>query len=339
MDAQPRILAGPEAIAAAGRELIDGRPVAFPTETVYGLGADATNPDAVARVYALKNRPQANPLIVHVSGPAMARRVVADWTPDADRLADAFWPGPLTLVLPRARDLPPAVTAQGPAVAVRCPDHPVALALIEATGIPLVGPSANPSGRLSPTTADHVADAFPGADLLIIDGGACRAGIESTVLDLTTEPPRVLRPGMIGAEAIAEALGRPVDYAPPEDPPHPDAGNAPAPASPGLLGPHYQPRTPVRLVESLAGEPMRPDEALIAWSVTAHPAGGPFMPIPADAPAYAAALYARLHEADRAAAFAIVVETPPEAETHAHRAIRRAVLERLNRAAARVTAG
>lgn len=324
----PRILAGPEAIAAAVRELADANPVAFPTETVYGLGADAFSPHAVARVFALKARPANNPLIVHVSGPEMARRVVDRWTDDADRLAKAFWPGPLTLVLAKASDLPDAVTAGGPTVGVRCPDHPLALALIEAAAMPLVGPSANPSGRLSPTTADHVADAFPDADLLVIDGGACRAGIESTVLDLTGPTPRILRPGVIGPEAIAAALGRELDTSPTRH-------DADSPAlSPGLLGAHYQPRTPVRLTTTPSDEHLRPDDALIAWSLADHPGGGPLLPIPSQPASYAAALYARLHQADRLSAFAIVVECPPEADNPADRAVRDAVMERLARAAA-----
>jgi L-threonylcarbamoyladenylate synthase len=322
-----RILAGPEAIAAGVRELTAGGAVAFPTETVYGLGANAFDADAVGRVFALKGRPASNPLIVHVSGPEMARRVVADWTPDAERLARAFWPGPLTMVLPKAPGLPGLVTAGGPTVGVRCPDHPVALALIEASGLALVGPSANPSGRLSPTTADHVADGFPEVDLLVIDGGACRAGIESTVVDLTQEPARVLRPGVIGADAVAGVLGRPVLG--------PEGGKpGPGPvASPGLLGAHYQPRTPVRLVDDAGSADVRSDEVLVAWSVDAHPAGGALVGIPGRAGAYAAALYARLHEADRLRAFGIVLECPGEADNAAEAAVRGAVMERVRRAA------
>jgi L-threonylcarbamoyladenylate synthase len=322
-----RILAGPEAIAAGVRELTAGAAVAFPTETVYGLGANAFDSDAVARVFALKGRPAHNPLIVHVSGAEMARRVVAEWTPDAERLARAFWPGPLTMVLPKTPGLPAAVTAGGPTVGVRCPDHPVALALIEASGLPLVGPSANPSGRLSPTTADHVGDGFPEVDLLIIDGGPCRAGIESTVVDLTQEPPRVLRPGVIGAEALAGVLGRAVLG------PEEKTGTGVGPvASPGLLGPHYQPRTPVRLIEDARAADLRADEVLVAWSVDSHPAGGVLVGIPGGAERYAAALYARLHEADRLRAFGIVLECPAEAGNAAETAVRGAVMERLRRA-------
>ena len=327
-----RILAGPEAIAAGVRELNAGGAVAFPTETVYGLGAHAFDADAVARVFSLKGRPAGNPLIVHVSGPEMARRVVSAWTEDAERLAAAFWPGPLTIVLPKSAELPGVVTAGGATVGVRCPDHPVALALIEASGLPLVGPSANPSGWISPTTADHAADGFPGVDLLVIDGGPCRAGIESTVLDLTSDPPRVLRPGVIGAEAIARVLGREVGAVSSQTGGG-DGGEAIPVASPGLLGPHYQPRTPVRLVADAGAADLRADEVLVAWSVRSHPAGGPLLAIAGGAVAYAAALYARLHEADRLGAFGIVVECPSEAGNDAEAAAREAVMERLRRAA------
>lgn len=323
---EPRIVVGPEGIAAGVRALQAGGIIAFPTETVYGLGADAFSADAVARVFALKGRPSNNPLIVHVSGPEMARRVVSEWPEDARRLADAFWPGPLTLVLPRAEGLPDAVTASGPTVGVRCPDHPVALALIEASGTPIVGPSANPSGRLSPTTAEHVADAFPDADLAILDGGACRAGIESTVLDLTGDTPRVLRPGVVGPEAIARVLGRAVLT----EPRGPEEAR---PASPGLLGPHYQPRAPVRLIADAGADDTSPGEALIAWSRGDHPGGGTVLGIPSDPAGYAGALYARLHAADRLRPERIVVELPAAAGDEAGGSIRLAVLERLTRAA------
>tara|TARA_R110000782_G_scaffold13976_24_gene41096 strand:+ start:19417 stop:20415 length:999 start_codon:yes stop_codon:yes gene_type:complete len=328
----PRILSGPEAVAAGVRELLAGGLVVFPTETVYGLGANAMDADAVARVFSLKGRPPGNPLIVHVSGTPMARRVVNGWTGDADRLADAFWPGPLTLVLPRHPDLPDAVTAGGPTVGVRCPDHPVALALIEASGVPIVGPSANPSGRVSPTTADHAAAGFGDTDLLIIDGGACRAGIESTVLDLTGPHPRVLRPGVIGSNAIASVLGRAVaqDESDATDRPADDGPTA----SPGLVGPHYQPRTPVRLIRVPDGR-IGPSELLITWSAMNHPNGGRALAIPADPSGYAAALYARLHEADAAGAARIVVELPARPSDPALLGVHLAILERLTRASAK----
>lgn len=328
----PRILSGPEAIAEGVRSVLSGSLVAFPTETVYGLGADAFRNEAVEAVFRLKGRPSGNPLIVHVSGPEMARRVVAHWPAEAQRLAGAFWPGPLTLVLPRSPELPDSVTAGGPTVGVRCPDHPVALALIEASGRPLVGPSANPSGRISPTTADHVAAGFAETGLLIIDGGACRAGIESTVLDLMSTPARVLRPGVIGAEAIARVIGRPVVMAGNAGPTDLGPGTV---ASPGLLGPHYQPRTPVRLARSLSDESPTVSDALIAWSLSAHPAGGVLLRIPPDPAGYAAAIYARLHQADLMDADRILVELPVRPENPDDAAVHDAVLERLRRAAAK----
>lgn len=327
---EPRIMSGPEAIAAGVRELSAGGLAAFPTETVYGLGADAFDEGAVARVFALKGRPSGNPLIVHVSGVEMAGRVVAGWTDEAEALARAFWPGPLTMVLARSPELPDAVTAGGPTVGVRCPDHPVALALIEASGLALVGPSANPSGRVSPTTADHVAMGFAGTDLLIIDGGACRAGIESTVLDLTAEPARVLRAGVIGAEAIAEVLGRAVSGG---GEGHASRGGPIA--SPGLLGPHYQPRTPVGLVRDARGagaDGLGAGDVLIAWSVDRHPAGGVCLVIPAGLAGYAAALYARLHDADRLGAARILVERPVRPDNSELLGVFRAIEERLIRA-------
>ncbi|RMH28005.1 MAG: threonylcarbamoyl-AMP synthase [Planctomycetota bacterium] len=327
---EPRLLTGPEAIAEGVRSLRTGHLVAFPTETVYGLGADARSPDAVAAVFRLKGRPSNNPLIVHVSGAEMARTVTASWPTIAQKLADAFWPGPLTLVLPKSDAIPPSVTASGRTVAVRCPDHPVALALIEAFGGPIVGPSANPSGMLSPTTAEHVIAGFPHDDLPVIDGGACRAGIESTVIDLTATPPRILRPGIIGASAIARVLGGPVDRLQP----HGDPGSIPA--APGLLGPHYQPSTPVRIVESPEGA--LPTDALVVWSTDHHPAGGPVFRIPPNPEGYAAALYALLHTADRTGSARILVEIPPQPVDTDGQAVRDAILERLARAAAAPTA-
>lgn len=329
MTAQPRIITGPEGVALGVGALRAGDLAAFPTETVYGLGADALDARAVARVFTLKGRPAANPLIVHVSCPDMARRVVADWTPDADRLGGAFWPGPLTLVLPKGPDIPGLVTASGPAVGVRCPDHPVALALIEAFGGPIVGPSANPSGRVSPTTAEHVRAGFPGVGLLILDGGPCRGGIESTVLDLTGEPARILRPGIIGADAIAGVLGRFVR--PAGDSVPLDHTGSPA-ASPGLLGPHYQPRTPLRVTRDLSKE--KPDDSvvLISWSARSHPAGGVLLAIPPDPGGFAALLYALLHQADGSGAGLILVELPVRPDHAGGAAVHDALLERLGRA-------
>ncbi len=301
-----RVLGGPEAIAECVRTLSAGGVVAFPTETVYGLGADALDADAVAEVFALKGRPSDNPLIVHVAGDAMARRVVSDWTDDARRLAERFWPGPLTLVLPRSDALPDAVTAGGSTVGVRAPAHPLTLALLEAFGGPLVGPSANRSGRISPTTPEHVERSFAECDLPIMDGGACARGIESTVLDLTSEPPIVLRPGVITPGEISAVLGRPVEAA--------STSNDGPERSPGRLGPHYRPQAPVTLVG--AGEP--------------EPAGAR-VELPADAAQCAAMLYDALHQADGSDPDRIVVVLP--AERRGDEAVWSAILERLGRAA------
>jgi L-threonylcarbamoyladenylate synthase len=184
----------PAALRRAAAALKRGEPVAFPTETVYGLGANALDPEAVRRIFEAKGRPDDNPLIVHVTGLPMARKLVREIPPEARALAARFWPGPLTIVLPKRRSVPDIVTAGLSTVAVRVPDHPVALALIEAAGVPIAAPSANRSGRPSPTRAAHVAADFPG--LLVLDGGPARHGLESTVVALG-DPPRILRLGAI----------------------------------------------------------------------------------------------------------------------------------------------
>lgn len=317
--------AGPEDIAAAVERLAAGGLVAFPTETVYGLGADALNREAIAHVFQLKGRPATNPLIVHVSGEAMAKQV-AQWSLDAARLARVFWPGPLTLILPRTPAVPESVTAGSDNVAVRCPDHHLTLSLLEAYGRPLVGPSANPSGRISPTTAEHVRASFDQQQVLVLDGGPCRAGIESTVLAL--EPtPRILRPGVLGAQEIARALGRPVL---PHNPGEVTRGPAP---SPGLLAAHYAPRTPTALAtrdEILArvAASQSPIVALVLEPVATSPPHASIV-MPTHAEAYAARLYAALREADDLHASAILVERPPSSGP-----IWEAILDRLSRAAA-----
>ena len=228
--------------------LHEGRLVAFPTETVYGLGADATNDHAVAEIYAAKGRPSFNPLITHVLG-AQAAFAYGKFNPLAERLMAAFWPGPLTLILPRVQHcaLSLLVSAGGDSVGLRCPAHPVARALLEACGLPLAAPSANRSGRVSPTLALHVREEFS-ADLMVLDGGACEVGIESTVLDLTGEP-MILRPGSITREMIEEIIGRCHSH---------EGGNPLAYKSPGMLASHYAPNARVRLnaKSAEAGEAM-----------------------------------------------------------------------------------
>ncbi len=299
---------GPEDIALAVSRLRQGGTVAFPTETVYGLGADAFNAAAVERVFSLKGRPATNPLIVHVSSEAMARTVVAEWTSDAATLARAFWPGPLTIVLPKADRVPGIVTAGGATVGVRCPDHHITLSLIEAFG-PLVGPSANSSGRISPTTAAHVRASFSSEQVMVLDGGPCRAGIESTVVWLAGSP-RVLRPGVISAEQLSEALKQHVQ---PHTPREVATGAAP---SPGLLESHYAPATRAKMADRAAIEAAlkrdSPTIAALAITPLNAPAPHTLIPMPANDEAYAARLYAALREADELRAGLILVERPPE---------------------------
>jgi L-threonylcarbamoyladenylate synthase len=231
--------ASPEAIAAAGRALRAGGLVAMPTETVYGLAADATSDAAVAGVYAAKERPAINPLIAHVLDLEAAREHGL-FGKEADRLARAFWPGPLTLVLPAARASRISLLARAglDSVAIRAPSHPIARALIEAAGVPLAAPSANRSGRVSPTSAAHVAADLDGRIDFILDGGRCRHGLESTIVACLGSAPQLLRPGAIAREAIEEALGSPLAAA--------SAGRT-QPNAPGQLASHYAPRAELRL--------------------------------------------------------------------------------------------
>jgi L-threonylcarbamoyladenylate synthase len=236
--------ATPAAIRRAAAALRRGEPVAFPTETVYGLGANALDPRAVRRVFEAKGRPDDNPLIVHVAGLAMLRGLVRGVPPAARDLAERFWPGPLTIVLPKRASVPDEVTAGLPTVAVRVPDHPVALALIEAAGVPLAAPSANRSGRPSPTRAAHVARDFP--SLLVLDGGPARHGLESTVVALG-DPPRVLRLGAIPVEELRAVLPALVV-----------ATKARARAeSPGMKHRHYAPARPLVLYRRSRAEALR----------------------------------------------------------------------------------
>ena len=245
MDAMQILAPDADGLQRAVALLRDGELVAFPTETVYGLGGDAMSDLAVARIYAAKGRPRFNPLIAHVSDMAMARRL-AKFDDRAEALAARFWPGPLTLVLPLRMDagLSPYVTAELPTVAIRLPAHPVARALIAAFGGPLAAPSANPSGRVSPTRVDHVVDGLQGRIAAVIDGGACAVGVESTILGLF-DRTELLRPGGVTVEEI-EALTGPLAI----------GGDAARPNAPGQLASHYAPNAPVRLeaVDTCAGE-------------------------------------------------------------------------------------
>jgi L-threonylcarbamoyladenylate synthase len=231
--------AAAEAIARAVEVLSRRGLVAIPTETVYGLAADAIDEEAVAGIFRAKGRPSTNPVIVHVADVAMARSLAADWPAAAEAIATRFWPGPVTVVVPRGLRIPDIVTAGGPTVALRCPDHPLARRLIAAAGTPLAAPSANRSEAVSPTTALHVLESLGNRIDLILDGGPCAKGIESTVIDCTVSPPRILRPGPLPRAAVEAAVGGPVEW-PAAEP------AAVAARSPGQQARHYAPQTPLR---------------------------------------------------------------------------------------------
>jgi len=309
------------ATAMAAERLAAGEVVALPTETVYGLAADATRPEAVRRIFEVKGRPSHNPLITHVSDLPMARRCVAHWPEEADRLAAQFWPGPLTLVMGRSPWIPDEVTAGGPTVGVRLPAHPVMRETIALCGFPLAAPSANLSNQLSPTTAQHVLDGLGGRIPLILDGGPCAVGIESTVVDLTVTPPRVLRPGMVSQEAINLALG--LDAGPRSLQPGPPPPNPSALRSPGQLSRHYSPKARLEIWSSanrqrLAERLRRLDLPLAQVHYLCHAALpeisglGRVSLIPADPDAYARALYAELHACDLLGARLIILEELPD---------------------------
>ncbi|MGS4944419.1 L-threonylcarbamoyladenylate synthase [Meridianimarinicoccus sp. RP-17] len=301
-------------LARAAELLGKGTCVAFPTETVYGLGADARHDDAVAGIYAAKGRPAHNPLIVHL--PDLAAAADLAELPDAARvLAAAFWPGPLTLVLPlkRGAGLSRLVTAGLDSVALRVPAAPVARRLLARSGLPLAAPSANPSGRISPTTADHVLAGLAGRIAAVVDGGPCAVGLESTILDLTGSP-RLLRPGGIPAEALARVLDMPLDLRRVTD----DT----APAAPGLMASHYAPRARVRLNAETPGT----DEVLLGFG----PVQGAALNLSetGDLAEAAAGLFAALHRLDTGGATAIAVSPIPDT------GLGRAINDRLRRAAA-----
>lgn len=302
-----------EACARAADRLRKGELVALPTETVYGLAANALDPLAVERIYAAKGRPRRNPIIVHVASLELARECVATWPPEAEAFARAFWPGPLTLVLPRSARIPDVVTAGGDTVGIRWPNHPIIQSVLERCGFPLAAPSANPANRLSPTTARHVARELGNRIPLIIDGGRCQVGIESTVVDLTRRPALVLRPGMISLAAL-QAIAPTVELAE-----NPAGGQL---RSPGLLPKHYAPRGRLMLVRwaddrqlsrqisALGSSPARCQ--IIAFDrVPREVEVGRVAVVPNDPEAYARALYAELHRCDEEQAEVILVEEPP----------------------------
>ena len=303
-----------EQIAEAAALIRSGRVVAFPTETVYGLGANALDPVAVNRIYAIKERPKTSPLIVHVSSVNMARDLVTNWPDSAELLANAFWPGPLTLVLPKSHKIPSELTAGLDTVGLRMPAHPVALALIEESGLPIAAPSANRFTQLSPTTAQHVADGLGQAVDMILDGGPTEVGIESTVLSLAGSQPILLRPGMVTREAIEAHLG-PILLL---------ENTGDAHASPGLHAKHYSPRTPLYLLEPDQPLPTNGAGIYLHWSSPREGAASQAMPHhPAQ---YAAILYDTLHQVDLVGCDWIAVEAPPAGSAWA------GILDRLRRA-------
>lgn len=298
----------------AARILRDGGLVALPTETVYGLGANALDATAVARIYEAKGRPSTSPLIVHVATIPMAKDLALHWPPQADSLAERYWPGPLTMVVPKRAVVPDIVTAGLPTVALRMPSHPVALELIRRAGLPIAAPSANRFTQLSPTTAGHVRASLGSAVDLILDGGPCEVGIESTVVSLAGPEPVLLRPGMVSLEEIEQVLGRSVAVAGKVEGAHP---------SPGMHERHYSPRTPVHLVR---GDTLPPGDG--AYLYLHRPLRAALqVAMPDDANRYAQMLYDALHRADDARLQWIAVEMPPETAEWL------GILDRLRRAA------
>ncbi len=319
------------AVQRAVELLQAGEVVVLPTETVYGLAANALNPEAVQRIYEIKGRPSHNPIIVHVAGRAMARDCAAVWPIEAEQLAEAFWPGPLTIVLPRNSDVPDIVTAGGETVGLRWPSHPFIQEVIKRCGFPLAAPSANLSNQLSPTNAQHVAKQLAGKVPLIVDGGQAQVGIESTVIDLTSQPPRVLRPGMIHAESLLAVTGT-------------LAGDSKLAAgevlrSPGLLQKHYSPKARLIISEwTDTAHLLKKLAELKADLATTHIISHTRIPlcaeltnvsvIPHDAEAFARAIYGELHRCDEEGASLIMVEAvPPVAEWQG-------IADRLQRASA-----
>ena len=323
-------------IEEAAARLAAGRLVAFPTETVYGLGADAADEAAVARIFAAKGRPADHPLIVHLPVGSDPRQWARDVPDVAERLIERFWPGPLTLILPRRPGFGEAAAGGQDSIGLRCPAHPVAQALLMAYAlqreddgawklrdrnvpIGIAAPSANRFGRVSPTTAAHVHDEFDGRDidLLVLDGGACPVGIESTIVDcsrLTAIGPVLLRPGSVTAAMIEETIGHELH-----------AADAAAPRASGTLESHYAPGTPVVLVDADRLEKAGDD--VVVWTWSSDVLAPRWRHAPRDASAYARALYATLRELDAEGARAIWIERPPSTAAWA------GVNDRLRRAA------
>ncbi|HUO44177.1 MAG TPA: L-threonylcarbamoyladenylate synthase [Burkholderiales bacterium] len=298
--------------------------VAFPTETVYGLGADAGNPAALRRLYEIKGRPASHPVIVHLADAAQLSQWAREAPDSAHKLAAAFWPGPLTLILKRAARVGDDITGGQDTIGLRVPAHPVAHALLAAFGGGIAAPSANRFGRVSATTADHVHEEFGDSVDLVLDGGACEVGIESTIIDVSGERPALLRPGRISKREIEQVLGAPLA-----------APRADSPRAPGTLPVHYAPRTPVALVPAAALRAQVADRlrrgqrvAVLARRVPPEVDGRlAWIAAPETAVDYARGLYANLRRLDHAQCDVILVEQPPSSAEWA------AVADRLQRAA------
>jgi L-threonylcarbamoyladenylate synthase len=307
-----------DAVAALRR----GEVIGLPTETVYGLAADAGNAEAVARIFALKGRPADHPLIVHVAGAEQLGDFCRAMPAAAQALARAFWPGPLTLILPRGPSVPDVVTGGQDSVGLRCPAHPLALEVLRAFGGGLAAPSANRFGHISPTSAAHVRAEFGDAVPVVLDGGDCEIGIESTIVDLVSAQPRILRPGRITREQLVAIIGE-VDAAPGAD----------SPRASGTLEAHYAPRTPMLMLSREALEHEAAQQRALGQNVAllalgALPPGFAGEALPEDAQAYAHGLYAALRELDAGGAHLLLVQRPPDGRDWL------AVNDRLRRAAA-----
>lgn len=310
----------PANIKKAAALIKAGGIVAFPTETVYGLGADGLNPGACARIFEIKGRPRFDPLILHECTPARAKRLFLKVPPAAEKLMKKFWPGPLTLVLPKARCVPDIVTAGLPTVAVRVPANRHALALVKAAGRPVAAPSANRFGRLSPTTAAHVSKQLGGGPDIILDGGRTRIGVESTIITFTGNRPVLLRPGGLPLEEIEKVAG-----------PAAKAAAGGKPAAPGCLRKHYAPRARLKIVAP--GAAVRPSRAAAYLAFSARPAGRwaavKVLSRRGDLREAAAGLFSALHALEASGAATIYAEKVPP------HGLGRAIMDRLRRAAAR----
>jgi L-threonylcarbamoyladenylate synthase len=313
-----------DALRRAAEALLRGELVGMPTETVYGLAGNALNPAALARIFEVKQRPFFDPLIVHVADRA-GLEALCEVGPEAEALIRAFWPGPLTLILPKKESVPDLATSGLPSVAVRMPAHPVARALLRAAGLPLAAPSANPFGGLSPTSAGHVAAAFETGIDCVLDGGPCVVGVESTVIGWEQGEPRLFRAGGIALEVLEACLGKKIGPALASEIP------LQAQASPGALPWHYAPRTPLRLLENAEALPADRRAAGVLWFGADAPAGfarAENLSEKGDLAESAARLFAALHRLDDAGLSAIYALPVPEA------GLGRAVNDRLRKAAA-----